>query len=252
MKLTNNSGLPEPILKAIMNDDYNRGDSDFTVSELISPPRQSALKLKYKDDLEEDVEDLVFALLGKAVHKILENANELDIVEKRFFINVNGYKISSQLDNLSLAKSVLSDYKCTGAYGFYEGIKTKPEWIAQLNVQLECLRQNGFDANTLQIVGILRDWKVTEYKVDLLKPKPVYPESPIKIRPIEMWSRENTIKWIENRLEVHLKAREVLPKCTDEEIWKRYNKKLKRDIKYRCEHYCIVSNFCEQFSGERK
>src|SRR3954463_10849323 len=38
MKLTNRLGLPEPIVAAVANDGYSRGDADISVTSLLKPP----------------------------------------------------------------------------------------------------------------------------------------------------------------------------------------------------------------------
>jgi len=42
--LTNNTGLPELLVKALEHDSYNKGKSDYTVTQLISPPQIHYLK----------------------------------------------------------------------------------------------------------------------------------------------------------------------------------------------------------------
>jgi hypothetical protein len=54
MRWTNKYNLPEPVVSAVMNDDYNAGKSDITVTQLVAPPRITVLKQKYKDQIVED------------------------------------------------------------------------------------------------------------------------------------------------------------------------------------------------------
>jgi hypothetical protein len=41
--LTNKHGLPEAIVRAVMNDPYDRGNCDFTVTQLLQPPQLARL-----------------------------------------------------------------------------------------------------------------------------------------------------------------------------------------------------------------
>src|SRR5690606_35269178 len=105
--------------------------------------------------------------------------------EKRFFakIDVNGtfYKISGQTDSLSLTDDVLTDWKFVTAWKFKNGKANDPDWVAQLNMQLELLRQNGLNASKLQIVGLLRDWSKLEAKRALESAAPdSYPQNPVQ------------------------------------------------------------------------
>jgi len=56
-KLTNKYNLPQTFYDAVKNDDYTKGDSNISVTELISPPRKIALEEKHAGEIEEDVSD---------------------------------------------------------------------------------------------------------------------------------------------------------------------------------------------------
>ena len=73
MRITNNLGLPQPIVDAVSNDDYTRGIANISATGLLAPPRQAALLEAHGADLEEDASDRIFSLFGKAIHGILEN-----------------------------------------------------------------------------------------------------------------------------------------------------------------------------------
>jgi hypothetical protein len=280
VNLTNKSNLPEAILKAMKNDSYDSGDSDFTATSLLKPARASALEKKHKDETQEDAEDGIYRLYGQIAHGILERANENDLSEKRFFSEFKGYKVSAQIDTLSLKDGVLSDFKFTTAWGFKKDTETKPDWIAQLNIQLELMRRNGLDAQKLQIVGLLRDWQISKAKED-----PNYPQNPIVILDIPMWSRKTTQLFIEMRIAAHVAADVSLPECSSSErwakpdVWAVIKKGQKRAINggvqlsqelaeavmqktpgtfiehrpgesVRCKSYCRVSTFCNQAKGQ--
>ena len=78
MKWTNKLNLPEAIVNAVTNDDYNKGFSDISITGLTSPPRIRVLKKKYDAELEEDISDRMFVLLGQIMHGIL---NELILLD---------------------------------------------------------------------------------------------------------------------------------------------------------------------------
>jgi hypothetical protein len=216
MKLTNKMQLPNALFRAISSDPYTKGKSDFSVTELLQPPRIRALKLKHAEEIEEDVGDRVWSLLGQSVHTILERANDdkRAIAEKRYFGKFGKYTVSAQIDSLDLDSGVLSDYKVTTAWGFLKDNPPKPEWVQQLNMQLMLLRMNGLDARELKIVGILRDFNLRESKNN-----PNYPKFQVATADIVMWSREETTAFIEDRIRLHLSAEVNLPYCSDEEKW---------------------------------
>jgi hypothetical protein len=280
MKLTNLSGLPEALVRAVSNDPYTKGDSEFSVTELISPPRQAALKAKHAHEIEEDVEDRLYSLYGQITHLILERANGKAIAEKRYFGTIAGARVSAQVDTLDLENGVLSDWKFTTAYKFKGGQAPPNEWEMQLNFQLELLRQNGLDAKTLQIIGLIRDFSKLEARRDAN-----YPQKSVQIMPIDLWERSKTLKLFEERVILHKQARLTLPLCNDEERWARptkyavmregqaravklfesqaeaeayakEGKKLSVEVRpgelIRCTSYCPVAPFCTQFQKEVK
>lgn len=239
MKITNKYSLPLAFVRAVENDSYNKGDADFSVTQLLSPARLEALKEKHRDELTEDCKDRVWSLLGQSVHGILErSARPGDLVEKRFFAEFNGVKISGQIDLLD-QEGVLSDWKVTKAWAFSKkgGSGKKPEWVAQLNMQLELLRQNGLDAKALQIVGILKDFDAKKSGEN------GYPALEIVQAEIPMWEREKTQVFIKDRIVAHMFAnKDQLPKCTSAETWGGN----------RCQGYCPVAKFCSQYQESRK
>jgi hypothetical protein len=282
MKVTNRFGLPDALVRAVAADPYSKGACEFSVTELLAPARQRALTETYKEEMTEDVADRLFSLYGQIAHLILERANVADLAEKRFFATVAGARISGQLDSLHLDETgagvTLTDWKFTSAAGFYAGKEPKPEWVAQLNFQLELLRQNGLDAKTLQIGGLLRDYSkaAAERSKD-------YPEAPVVLMPIPLWPREKTIAVMQERINAHREAREgMLPACTSEERWEKAgvwavmregrksavrlfdNEAEAKEFQggvpsltvvfrpgesTRCKSYCPVKNFCAQWSS---
>jgi hypothetical protein len=282
MKLTNRSGLPQALLNAVQNDPYDKGAADFSVTELLKPARQAALQRLHHDEIEEDVEDRLYSLYGQVAHVILERANHNAIAEKRYFGLIDGVRVSAQLDTLDLDGGTLSDWKFTTAWGFKADKPVKPEWVAQLNMQLELLRQNGLDAKALQIVGLIRDFSKPEARRD-----PAYPQVPVVTVPMPMWERQKTVAYMRERIILHTQARLSLPKCSEEERWakptiwavkKKGNQKAERgglhtteaaalahaakdknfQVEFRpgentrCELYCNVAEFCSQFNPQKE
>lgn len=230
MKITNKYGLPDAFVRAVTNDPYEKGESDFSVTGLLAPARQKALLQIHDDVVEEDAVDRVWSVLGQGTHHILQRAARpgIDLVEQRFFAKFGETTISGQIDLLEQDTGTLSDYKVTKAFAFSKKAGTKFEWVAQLNMQLELLRRNGLDARALQIVGILRDFD---------KKKMSDPALEVVVLEIPIWTREKTIALIEERIKAHLSAKEQLPECTTKETW----------AGRRCSGWCPVSKFCEQF-----
>ncbi len=242
MKITNKYGYPSAIVKAVENDSYSKGDSDFSITGLIQPPRIRRLTELHKDELEEDVDDCIFRLYGHMGHTLLERADSghslFKIIEKRYFAEIDGVKISAQIDSLSLdMDGLLIDWKVTSVYGFRVGEEPKPEWVQQMNGQLWLLKQNGIDGvKRMQIWGLLRDWRPAEKRRSV-----GYPNK-LGFHDIPVWPEPETRAWISERINVHKKADNEIPLCSDEDNWKGR----------RCDGYCAVSKFCKQYQSKLK
>jgi len=279
VKISNRNNYPDALVKAIENDPYSRGQSDYSVTQLLKPPRMVALENIHRNEMEDDVEDRIWSLYGQIAHLILERANQDDLVEKRFFGEFSGKIVSAQVDTLQIKGDKLSDWKFTTAWGFKNGSPPKPEWVAQLNMQLELLRVNGLDAKELEIIGLLRDWSKME-----AKRSKDYPQKQVMTHEIEMWPREKTQSFINLRIAMHEAAKTELPLCEQTDRWAKpdtyavMKKGAKRAISVRfskeeaeefaaqdpsyfvetrvgesirCQNYCSVSKFCSQFQNNQ-
>src|SRR5262252_3843809 len=162
MKLTNNANLPSPLVKAISNDSYDRGQCDFTVTELLVPPRARALTQQHWDEIEEDASDLIWRLLGQIGHSILERAADPAYSEHRFFGKIAGKIVSGRADlHFDGGYYHLWDYKFTSVYTAKNGMR--PEWEQQVNM-LRWLAMNQSKGRIKHhvdkgsICAIYRDW----------------------------------------------------------------------------------------------
>ena len=73
MRITNHHNLSAPIVKALSRDDYTRGASHRSVTQLIDSPRIRILRERHWDELTEDISEKMWSVLGTAVHRIFED-----------------------------------------------------------------------------------------------------------------------------------------------------------------------------------
>lgn len=284
MKITNKKGLPAPLVRAVTQDDYFKGDADYSVTELIKPPRIAALEKKHDEELEEDASDLLYRLLGEAGHEVLRRSSQDGIVEERCIVEFGGKKISGQID-YGKSEQVIVDYKFTSMWAIKDGIK--PEWEQQLNCYKWMAEQYGVEVKELVVVAILRDWSKPEAARN-----PDLPQSQVMVFKVRIWEKAHVETWVTNRLRLHEEARMgYLPDCTSEEMWARpatfavmkkgnvratkvcatqleagtfiaaqpkptlYEIELRPEQRPRCELYCPVQKWCgqyQQWKGESK
>lgn len=306
-KVTNKSFLPQPLVHAVSHDRYDPGDGDISATSLIGPAQQRKLEQEHKDEIETDALDLIWSLIGSAVHYILENAvidmqktgvwdESRHLAEQRFYAEVGGKKVSAQIDLKE--DDALYDFKVTSAWTVKHAIhdkEGKPEWDAQLNIQRYLMQKNGYEINKLFIMAIVRDWNFGDSMRDSK-----YPPRGCLIE-IPVWSMEKTEGYIQERLNAHFAP--ITPLCTPDECWEKPTTyalmkegrktavrvmptkadildfavsnghaevtgpgkiedvaELKTGItidtrqgaRLRCERYCDVSRFCDQYEKWKK
>lgn len=282
MKLTNRFNLPMPLFKAVENDKYTPGESDYTTTQLAgAPARQLILKKKHWTDLTEDVADRIYALSGQSKHVILERAAEFCeeyefFAERRFYITRHGKKIGGQIDLYDKNDCVLWDWKETSVYVSYGDLKD--EWVSQGNINRLLLEENGFPVTRIINVALYRDWKKSQVGT-----KRDYPEYQVQQFEIPIWPTEHTEEFISRRIEEFERAKAILPECLPEERWysgdkfalikignkkatkvfdtekeatnhqeifnmvRGYKVEFRAGINRRCENYCVVSERCAQY-----
>lgn len=289
MKLTNIHGIPQVFQDFIKSRKYSREGAWRSITQLIDAPQVIFLREKHHADMEQDVSEQVWSLLGSAVHLVLENSKKRSdnsmIVERRFHAVVNGKTISGQVDLLEdygYGKTI-SDYKVTSVSSFQ---RNKPEWEKQLNGYAALVRyETGWQIAALQIVCIMRDW--LGFKAKVMKD---YPQAPIQIASIPLWSNEKQDEFLKQRVDEHAMAELGLYQpCTDEERWRReknfavirsknkmascivptreeaeaYIRDTKKPEEYRIserpanaircsENFCGVAAWCEQWAKEKE
>lgn len=288
MKLTNNHNLPEPLVRAIQafekdyRDSYgtygSNNQSDYSVTDLLTPPQLLHLKREHDDELSEDVLDRIYALLGHSVHHILELAEDQfdtnTMAEVRFYGEVLGVNISGKIDRYEKIAKRLEDWKVCSVWEHVNGLK--PEREQQLNILAWLMRENGYEVDELQINSLYRDWSINQAKSN-----GDYPQTQFSTHTVKCWDNEDVLRFIEGRVRLHEK--EHPRDCTLDEQWakptqyavmKKGNKRASKlhssladaqahaaDLgnasvemrlgeKTRCEKYCLVRDVCPQYAKE--
>lgn len=277
MRYTNRAELPQAIVDAVTNDPYSKGDADISVTGLLKSPRITLLEKKYQNEIEEDVSDRIWSLLGQSIHTILERANRTAIAERRMSIEIEGWVVSGGMDVYEEA-GILLDYKTTSVWKVIKG--DIEEWERQLNLYAVILRHHGHKVERLQVIAILRDWSKGEAQRD-----PAYPQAQIVNINIKLWDADQAFKFMRERVILHKQAQvSALPECSPQDRWTRPDvyavmkpgrksavklhsnekdanahaasekgfKVVHRvGVSVRCQSYCRVAQFCDQWKLEQ-
>jgi hypothetical protein len=206
-------------------------------------------------------------------------------VEQRYTGTFGAHTVSAQIDLYCSRTHTLSDYKVTSVYAVKDGVKE--EYAIQLNIGAELLRKAGMQVAKLQIVAILRDWSVGEYEREKARCeaegfKTRYPATQVAVLDVPIIPSEEVCNYIHQRCESHSMALSgEQSECSSIERWEKpskfavvktgqkrayrlheneasalvqadglgkgYEVQLRRGESTRCERYCKVKEFCQQY-----
>lgn len=318
MKFTNNYNLPSSIVDALCGDDYdltNAPKNIISVTTAIAPPKIKTLEYRHNAEIEVDASELLWRMFGSACHYFIEMATKgerlseerwyLDIKTQNIFTAGNNVKakdtswyspesfyLSGKLDMYDASEKMLEDYKVTSIWSYLIEKAIKPEHEAQLNMNAFALRKIGFPVESQAIIMIFRDWSATEFKRgdynDKITGECLLP-IPIKQIKANQWNDEYTMKYINDRVLMHIEARakgdDEIKECTPDERWSKPEKwAVKKEggvralrvhdtleqaemhkstdkkliIEHRpggngrCENYCDAANFCNFYKTTYK
>ena len=223
-KITNKHKLPEVVVNALTFDTYSRGASDISITQLIDSPRISLLEKHHSDEIEQDAVDFLWSRFGTSVHEMFERSTQGEdcISEERLFVDQESWTISGAIDLQQVEDGAvtISDYKVTSVWSV---IFDKQEWHKQLNCYGWLVRHaKKMPVKELRIIALLRDWnrRKAEEGGD-------YPQSPIEIVKIPMWTNGEQDKYVQDRIQSHQNADfdfssgGDLPLCSAEERWQK-------------------------------
>ncbi len=220
MKLTNKHNVPTPLLTLASREYYSKGASAYSVTELLSPPRVRRLQERHKHEMEQDVSDLMWSMLGSALHVVMERGQTPGFVsEERLFLEVDGVTISGAIDLQEETPFgiTITDYKFTSAWAV---MQTKEEWVQQLNIYRYLVEKvKGKRVVALKICAFVRDFSRHDMG------KAGYPQAPIHMVDLDVWPMEKTEAYIRERLDAHRNSKmdsdlgDDLAHCSSEERW---------------------------------
>lgn len=269
MKVVDTFNLPADLVRAISNDPYDRGDAEYSGTDLTKPAQALILERRHDHELEIEALDRLWACAGQALHLLIERAgvDETDICrEKRLFAEVDAgkwgkVKISTQLDAYVQEKGVrtVRDFKWTSAKTLIYGGRS--EWSEQINIQAWFLRENGYpEPEHGEIVAVFRDWDqgdLDDHRKKMARYGKIstYPRHEVGRIPIKLLAHAAVEAAIKAKLML-LKAMEQTPDeklvpCTDPERWANKWGPARCTGGKRGRPYCpVAKKFCHQLKRE--
>lgn len=285
MRITNKLGLPQPFVDAATSD-HVYTDKRYSVTSMSKGVRQCILERRHGDEVEQDCADMVWAIFGSAVHRILEDASETptQLKENKLVVPMsNGYELSGIFDLYDDETGTVTDYKTASIWKIQFG--DFQDWRDQLAAYVWMLRRIGFDAKRGEIVAMLKDFNLRDSRT-----KADYPEHPVFVVGWDFDEADmiETGKRLYQRFAELAEAEglpdELLPLCTERERWHKpdtwaakkkgaqrasrvfdnesdaqeyamtrgYEVEYRRGEDPRCRDYCSVCQFCDYWQDHVK
>jgi hypothetical protein len=213
MKITNKLNLPQAIVEVAMknNEDYVFNPNSFGVTTLLKPIREIILSRKYRDNIEQDVSEMINLLFGSAFHKMFEELQEKDVLkeQKVSYEVLDNMFLSGIYDRYNTKTFTIEDYKTSSVNkNDFSDYKMQGLMYAYL------LRKNGLYVENIKFYVFYKDYK--QYMKDKL---------PIEVLEWQVHSSE--LQDIERIIKEKFKALkdnhnvddDKLPMCSDKERW---------------------------------
>lgn len=220
MKINNKLNLPQPFVDAVTRE-YEYKDKQYSVTTILKDVREILLTRRHQNEIEQDVADMIWLILGTATHSVLENSKEDDaeFKEEHFVEEVqDGYKLSGQADLYNAETKTVTDYKtCSVWKVIYDDWD---DYKKQLLMYAWAFRKMGFEVNKGQIVSIIKDHSKTKAKVDNN-----YPQYPVHKKVFEFTENdyEEIEEFIKNKFneieQFENTPDDELPLCSEEARW---------------------------------
>lgn len=281
MKYTNKLNLPEVFVNIYKNREEREPQINrFSVTELLKPTQEILLTRKYYKELEEDISECIPTLFGSAVHKVFEENSNPDESEVKLEIQIGEDTIVGIIDHVK--DDEIQDYKtCTSSK-----VSKKDFSDHEMQIKIYALmrfKKYGVITRKGKLFYLIKDWSKIKSSVSS-----EYPKSPIYVHEFDITDSDYDLseKYIKNKLnEIH---NNIICNCTEEDTWytgttyavyknvgdKRAayttedeqdahnyisNKlngageiQVRKGKHLKCELYCNVNKFCEQYNSYLK
>ena len=218
MIITNKMNLPEALVKAVSTERHNE-PGELSATTLLNGTKQIILMDRHWEELEDDVADRFNAIIGTAVHDLLQKyEGQHEFVEEQMKVELDGITVTGKIDNYNMEEGLISDYKTAKVW------KVKfndfEDWRKQGLIYAWLLRKNGFEAKTCRFIAMLNDHSAAEAQRNSS-----YPQKPMCVYQFTVTDGffEEIENFIEARVQMYNKYKELpddeIPPCSKEERW---------------------------------
>jgi len=204
--------------------EYDSGDTDYSVTTLLDPPRVVHLNKRHMGDVDLWIADLMHSFDGTASHNYLEYClNKIEggkkyKCEERLGITIADRKVSGAYDVLWTDRLSLWDLKKTSTWKATFG--DHDDWAKQQNMYRYLMWYNNkITLKELNIMAWFRDWS----KNNKLRYGKGYPTWPILQYRLPLYKMDVVHEYIETRVELMKSYEDTpdddLPQCSYKDMW---------------------------------
>lgn len=213
---------------AEMERERYKKSGDYSVTDIISPPRVVHLKKRYGHLATPDLGASIPSMLGTAIHEYFEKYLALWIDKHDY----NGYTLEEQVQIERMGRKISGRYDIREGTTMYD-LKSIKVWklIFDPNLDEYHEQQNlyrllvyldkGITIDELNIVAIYKDWQ----EGNALRDRN-YPQQQVIEYELNLWDYEDTEKFLDTRLAELIRCEELsdedLPVCSRDERWERH------------------------------
>ena len=226
MKLTNETGLPAPLVRVaekLVNSHPVFDINKYSVTECLKSTRQVVLAREHADEIVMDVQDSFSMWNGTAIHALLEaEASEDYEAEKRIEAEIDGVVISGGFDLFSDGESTLYDYKTSKVATIDRQRRLEEtKWLEQLYLYKVLREKNGMSVPKKGVIIAM----ATDFSKIKADTQPGYPKHPIQILEWELNDPEFEEMAVSKAVSRATEARDYImsgnepPKCTFSDCW---------------------------------
>lgn len=226
--ITNKLNLPQPFVDAATSS-HEYVPHRYSVTELLGGTCEAVLKRRHQGEGEEDVADRVWAILGTAVHKVLQEAEASpDQLQENWMSvqldgDLQGYQLSGIFDLYDDSTGTVTDYKTCSVWKTQVG--DFDDWRKQTLMYCWMLQRLGFDAWNGEIVAIMRDHNMRKAKTEKDYPKHPVMRLSWNFSEADMKGIEREIRtWFTSVMEAEGIPDDMLKECSPDRRWHKADK----------------------------
>jgi len=202
---------------------------DYSVTEIIDPPRLVRLKKRHGHEVEQPLSSVIASMMGTAMHEYFEKYLKKWV----FKTGYGGYTFEEQLEIGMLERKLSGRYDIRDNLDLID-LKTckvwkkvfdpnLKEWTEQQNCYNYLIKEaRNIELKRLLIIAIYKDWQEGQSLRN-----PTYPNDQVEEYELPKWPYQVTKDFIETNLRRHIAVEDVpddeLPACSREERWERFN-----------------------------